>query len=158
MDNKLYFIHEDNYLNHIDHQLEMYDLLLEAVRTLRKDLEAGETARALRDLCAYEQEAHTLFEGWNIPDEYAESGDPDDLAQLMEEELLPADDEDEEDGGEDDGEDASELSRLLLEAANLMAGCAVSMLRASGLASDMELEDLMRWMDEAEKPENDCAE
>ena len=32
------------------------------------------------------------------------------------------------------------------------------MLRASGLASDMELEDLMRRMDESEKPENDCAE
>ena len=150
MDNKLYLIHEDDYLNHIDHQLEMYDLLLEAVRTLRKDLEAGETARALRDLCAYEQEGHTLFEGWDIPDEYVESGDPDDLAQLMEEELLPA--EDEEDG------EGKPLSRLLLEGANLMADCAASMLRASGLASDMELEDLMRRMDEAEKPENDCAE
>ena len=153
MDNKLYLIHEDDYLNHIDHQLEMYDLLLEAVRTLRKDLEAGETARALRDLCAYEQEGHTLFEGWDIPDEYVESGDPDDLAQLMEEELLPAEDEEDEEDGE-----GRPLSRLLLEGANLMADCAASMLRASGLASDMELEDLMRRMDEAEKPENDCAE
>lgn len=153
MDNKLYFIHEDDYLNHIDHQLEMYDLLLEAVRTLRKDLEAGETARALRDLCAYEQEGHTLFEGWDIPDEYVESGDPDDLAQLMEDELLPAEDE----ADEEDGE-GKPLSRLLLEGANLMADCAASMLRASGLASDMELEDLMRRMDEAEKPENDYAE
>ena len=153
MNNKLYFIHEDDYLNHIDHQLEMYDLLLEAVRTLRKDLEAGETARALRDLCAYEQEGHTLFEGWDIPDEYVESGDPDDLAQLMEEELLPAEDEKDEEDGED-----KPLSRLLLEGANLMADCAASMLRASGLASDMELEDLMRRLDDMERPENDCAE
>ena len=90
MDNELYLIHEDDYLRHIDHKLEMYDLVLELVRTLREDLAEGETARAVRDLCSYEQQAHILFEGWTIPDEYAESGDPDDLAQLMEEELLPA--------------------------------------------------------------------
>ena len=153
MDNKLYLIHEDDYLRHIDHKLEMYDLVLELVRTLREDLAEGETARAVRDLCSYEQQAHILFEGWTIPDEYAESGDPDDLAQLMEEELLPAEDEEDEEDGE-----GKPLSRLLLEGANLMADCAASMLRASGLASDMELEDLMRRMDEAEKPENDCAE
>lgn len=153
MDNKLYFIHEDDYLNHIDHQLEMYDLLLEAVRTLRKDLEAGETARALRDLCAYEQEGHTLFEGWDIPDEYVESGDPDDLAQLMEAELLPAEDEDEEDGVED-----KPLSSLLLEVANLLSKSAITMLDASGTALDMEHEALMRELDEYEGPENDCAE
>ena len=153
MDNKLYLIHEDDYLRHIDHKLEMYHLLLELVRALRDDLAEGETARAVRDLCSYEQQAHILFEGWTIPDEYAESGDPDDLAQLMEEELLPAEDEEDEEDGE-----GRPLSRLLLEGANLMADCAASMLRASGLASDMELEDLMRRMDEAEKPENDCAE
>lgn len=153
MDNKLYLIHEDDYLNHIDHQLEMYDLLLEAVRTLRKDLEAGETARALRDLCAYEQEGHTLFEGWDIPDEYVESGDPDDLAQLMEEELLPADDEDDED---DDG--GKPLSGLLLETAKLMTSIATTMLDASSEALDMEYEATLRSLDEYERPENDCAE
>ena len=161
MDNKLYFIHEDDYLNHIDHQLEMYNLLLEAVRTLWKDLEAGETARALRDLCAYEQEGHTLFESWDIPDEYVESGDPDDLAQLMEAELLPADDEDTEDGDEDGSENTCEgkpLSSLLLEAANLLSKSAITMLDASGTAFDMEHEALMRELDEYEGPENDCAE
>lgn len=156
MDNKLYLIHEDDYLRHIDHKLEMYKLLLELVQTLREDLAEGETARAVRDLCSYEQDAHILFECWTIPDEYSESGDPDDLAQLMEKELLPADDEDEE-----DGEDASEgkpLSRLLLEAADLMADSAAIMLRASGTAFDMEHEALMRELDEYEEPENACAE
>lgn len=153
MDNELYLIHEDDYLDHIDDKLEMYSLLLETVRTLRADLTKGETAQAVRDLCACEQEAHTLFESWDIPDEYVESGDPDDLAQLMEAELLPADDEDTEDGGE-----GKSLSRLLLETANLMADSAATMLRASGLAADMELEELMLQMDEMEKPENDCAE
>ena len=52
MDNELYLIHEDDYLRHIDHKLEMYDLVLELVRTLREDLAEGETARAVRDLCS----------------------------------------------------------------------------------------------------------
>ena len=130
MDNKLYLIHEDDYLRHIDQKLEMYKLVLELVRTLRDDLDEGETARAVRDLCSYEQDAHILFECWTIPDKYVESWDPAYLSRLMEKELLPADDEDEEEyDEEEDGEDASDgkpLSRLLLEAANLMAGCAVS--------------------------------
>lgn len=154
MDNELYLIHEDDYLRHIDHKLEMYHLLLELVRALRDDLAEGETARAVRDLCSYEQQAHILFEGWTIPDEYAESGDPDDLAQLMEEELLPAGDG--EDDSEDDGEGKS-LSELLLRTAELMTRSAATMLDASRCAVDAEFRALMDRLDNMEKPENDCA-
>lgn len=154
MDNELYLIHEDDYLRHIDHKLEMYHLLLELVRALRDDLAEGETARAVRDLCSYEQQAHILFEGWTIPDEYAESGDPDDLAQLMEEELLPAGDG--EDDSEDDGEGKS-LSELLLRTAELMTRSAATMLDASRCAVDAEFRALMDRLDNMERPENDCA-
>ena len=154
MDNELYLIHEDDYLRHIDHKLEMYHLLLELVRALRDDLAEGETARAVRDLCSYEQQAHILFEGWTIPDEYAESGNPDDLAQLMEEELLPAGD------GEEDSEDNGEgksLSELLLRTAELMTRSAATMLDASRCAVDAEFRALMDRLDNMERPENDCA-
>ena len=154
MDNELYLIHEDDYLRHIDHKLEMYDLVLELVRTLREDLAEGETARAVRDLCSYEQQAHILFEGWTIPDEYAESGDPDDLAQLMEEELLPAGDGEED--SEDDGEGKS-LSELLLRTAELLTRSAATMLDASRCAVDAEFRALMDRLDNMERPENDCA-
>ena len=154
MDNELYLIHEDDYLRHIDHKLEMYHLLLELVRALRDDLAEGETARAVRDLCSYEQQAHILFEGWTIPDEYAESGDPDDLAQLMEEELLPAGDGEED--SEDDGEGKS-LSELLLRTAELMTRSAATMLDASRYAVDAEFRALMDRLDNMERPENDCA-
>ena len=154
MDNELYLIHEDDYLRHIDHKLEMYHLLLELVRAMRDDLAEGETARAVRDLCSYEQQAHILFEGWTIPDEYAESGDPDDLAQLMEEELLPAGDGDED--SEDNGEEKS-LSELLLRTAELMTRSAATMLDASRCAVDAEFRALMDRLDNMEKPENDCA-
>ena len=154
MDNELYLIHEDDYLRHIDHKLEMYDLVLELVRTLREDLAEGETARAVRDLCSYEQQAHILFEGWTIPDEYAESGDPDDLAQLMEEELLPAGESEED--SEDNGEGKS-LSELLLRTAELMTRSAATMLDASRYAVDAEFRALMDRLDNMERPENDCA-
>ena len=154
MDNELYLIHEDDYLRHIDHKLEMYHLLLELVRAMRDDLAEGETARAVRDLCSYEQQAHILFEGWTIPDEYAESGDPDDLAQLMEEELLPAGDGEED--SEDDGEGKS-LSELLLRTAELMTRSAATMLDASRCAVDAEFRALMDRLDNMERPENDCA-
>lgn len=154
MDNELYLIHEDDYLRHIDHKLEMYHLLLELVRALRDDLTEGETARAVRDLCSYEQQAHILFECWTIPDEYAESGDPDDLAQLMEEELLPAGDSEED--SEDNGEGQS-LSELLLRTAELMTRSAATMLDASRCAVDAEFRALMDRLDNMEKPENDCA-
>ncbi|MCX4371174.1 MAG: hypothetical protein OSJ58_04990 [Dysosmobacter sp.] len=154
MDNELYLIHEDDYLRHIDHKLEMYHLLLELVRALRDDLAEGETARAVRDLCSYEQQAHILFEGWTIPDEYAESGDPDDLAQLMEEELLPAGESEED--SEDNGEGKS-LSELLLRTAELMTRSAATMLDASRYAVDAEFRALMDRLDNMERPENDCA-
>ena len=154
MDNELYLIHEDDYLRHIDHKLEMYHLLLELVRAMRDDLAEGETARAVRDLCSYEQQAHILFECWTIPDEYAESGDPDDLAQLMEEELLPAGESEED--SEDNGEGQS-LSELLLRTAELMTRSAATMLDASRCAVDAEFRALMDRLDNMERPENDCA-
>ena len=148
MDNELYLIHLDDYLGHVDGKLDMYDLLLELVRSVRKDLEAGETAQAVRTLCAYEQQAHELYEGWDIPDAYAESGEPDDLAQLMEDELLPADDRD------DDG-DMSAAGRLLRAAGQLTASTRAIL----GVANEIVEfeEEIDRVLNDSEGPENDCA-
>ena len=148
MDNELYLIHLDDYLSHIDGKLEMYDLLLELVRSVRKDLEAGEPSQAMRTLCAYEQQAHELYESWDISDAYAESGDPDDLAQLMEDELLPADD------GDDDG-DMSAAGRLLRAAAQLTASTRTIL----GVANEIVEfeEEIDRVLNDSEGPENDCA-
>ena len=148
MDNEIYLIHLDDYLSHIDGKLEMYDLLLELVRSVRKDLEAGEPSQAMRTLCAYEQQAHELYESWDISDAYAESGDPDDLAQLMEDELLPADD------GDDDG-DMSAAGRLLRAAAQLTASTRTIL----GVANEIVEfeEEIDRVLNDSEGPENDCA-
>lgn len=151
MDNEIYLIHLDDYLDHIDSKLEMYGLLLELVRSLRHDLEVVEDAQALRTLCAYEQKAHELFESWDIPDTYTESGDPDDLAQLMADELLPAGDED---TGEDDEKSAAVR---LLRAVGQLTESTRSVLAVANEIVEFE-EEIDRLLSDGEKPENDCAD
>lgn len=151
MDNEIYLIHLDDYLNHIDGKLEMYELLLELVRSVRSDLEAGETAQAVRTLCAYEQQAHEVYEDWNIPDTYAGSGDPDDLAQLMEDELLPA-------GDEDTSEDYEKSAAgRLLRAVGQLTESTRSVLAVANEIIEFE-EEIDRLLSDGEKPENDCAD
>ena len=147
MNDKLYLIHENDYLDHIDNKLDMYDLLTELVRSVRSDLEAGETVRAMRTLCAYENQAHEMYEDWCIPDEYAESGDPDDLAQMMEDELLPADDED-----EDGGSAALRLLRIMARITDNLE--AVLKIVPEIARCEREIDCL----DDYEGPENACAE
>lgn len=151
MDNEIYLIHLDDYLDHIDGKLEMYELLLELVRSLRHDLEAVEDAQALRTLCAYEQKAHEVYENWGIPDSYTESGDPDDLAQLMEDELLPAGDED---TGEDDEKSAAVR---LLRAVGQLTESTRNVLAVANEIVEFE-EEIDRLLSDGEKPENACAD
>ncbi len=153
MDNELYLIHLDDYLSHIDGKLDMYDLLLELVRSVRKDLEAGEPSQAMRTLCGYEQQAHEMYEGWDISDAYTDSGDPDDLAQLMEDELMPFDEMDPDDDGE-------LLSVRLASVGDLLFQGAVRVRHIADLMADAETAVLRELAEGlvAEKPENDCAE
>ena len=151
MDNELYLIHLDDYLGHIDDKLEMYGLMLELVRTLRKDMEAAGDTQGLRTLCRYEQEAHETYENWYIPDDYRESGDADDLSQLMEDELMPVED--------DDNEDDSNMSPAcrLLRAINGLTKSVHAILAAATDVVDFE-EEIDRLLDGCERPENACAE
>lgn len=153
MNNELYVIHLDNYLTQINSKLEMYELLLELVRSLRHDLDSGEASRAVRTLCSYEQKAHALYEEWDIPDAYAESGDPDDLSPLLEDELLPVGDdaENDADGG---GELESDLPSVRLgQVSALLRQGADIIQEISRQMAVVEQEVL----EECEKPEDDCA-
>ena len=155
METKIFFIHGDTYLDHIDDKLDMYGLLAELARSVRKNLEDGETAQALRTLCSYENKANEMYEEWRIPDEYAESGDPDDLAQLMEDELLPVDDEDE-GTAEDDDESKSAFVRLLRALANITDNAEDIL---SVIREFLEVEgEIDCTLDDYEGPENACAE
>ena len=153
METKIFFIHGDTYLDHIDDKLDMYGLLVELARSVRKNLEDGETAQAMRTLCSYENKANEMYEEWRIPDEYAESGDPDDLAQLMEDELLPADDE----GVKAAGDESESAVVRLLRAVVSMTDSAETIMSVITEIVEFE-EEIDRTLDEYERPENACAE
>ena len=73
---------------HIDDKVEMYDLLLTMARKAREQLASGNAAAAMRVLAKYEQEAREVFSEWDIPESYIESGDEDELYELLSDELL----------------------------------------------------------------------
>ena len=149
MDNNLFLIHDDDYIAHIDDKVEMYDLLLTMARKAREQLASGNAAAAMRVLAKYEQEAREAFSEWDIPESYIESGDEDELYELLSDELLipgsgdltgvgqfetrhsqpddPAFDGEDEDGGEtypdEDGDESGTASELL-EIASELTGSA----------------------------------
>ena len=90
MDSGLYLIHGDDYISHIDDKVEMFDFLLSMAREAREQLATGRAPAALRVLAKYEKEAIEAFETWGIPESYIESGDEGELAELIENDLLPA--------------------------------------------------------------------
>ena len=161
MDKELYLIHLEDYLDHIDDKLDMYELMLELVRALRNNLTAGEFSKALRTLCSYEQKAHEMYEDWRIPDEYTESGDTTALSQLMEDELLPADEDEGVDADEDEDCDKDDIPFML----GVQFGRVYEAMRQSADSvtdfcqqlAGMELEAIDRVLAKYEKSENDCA-
>jgi len=94
MDTKLYLIHGDDYIKHIEQQMELYDLLLTAMQEIRELLLAGKAMEAVRAISKNECQAHELFRSCGIPDSYLLHGKPESLRRLMEQELLPADNDD----------------------------------------------------------------
>ncbi len=93
MDTKLYLIHGDDYIGHINGQINMYDLLLTLVRDARELLLDGEQAALLRTLAKFEHRANEEYRRWRISDAYLLSRDPEDLGELMSAELLEADED-----------------------------------------------------------------
>ncbi len=89
MDTELYLIHGDDYLSHIDDKVEMYGFLTALVREAREQAVIGSPSSVLCVLAKYEKEAIEVFDTWGIPESYLETGDEGELAELMENELLP---------------------------------------------------------------------
>ena len=107
------FIQQRDYLRHIEEQLDMYRLLQNFAGNIRQMAQEMEVPAFTRLATQYERRADKLFLSWNIPDAYLNSGDPDDLGELMENETYPAfdfgtEDDWESDDDDDDEEDANE--------------------------------------------------
>jgi len=92
MNNKVYLIHEDDYIKHIEEKAVLYSMLKQiACRVTKLPSNRGNkklsatTARA-------EAIADKMFRSWGIPASYLYTGDSDMLAVLMENELIEPED------------------------------------------------------------------
>ncbi len=98
-----YLIHEDDYLKHIEDKTELYSMirrLAAAVRAL-PDCSFTRQAKELADTCDINVDSR--FKTWEISRSYLKTGDPGELCELMDNELIKL-----EDAGYycgDDGED-----------------------------------------------------
>ena len=106
MNNKVYLIHEDDYIKHIEEKAALYSMLKQIACKVAK----LPSNRGNKNLSVLTKKAETIadkmFRSWGIPASYLYTGDSDKLAVLMENELIepeeagyyPIDDEDDCDG------------------------------------------------------------
>ena len=89
---KMYLIHEDDYIRHIDEKLELYAMLRQMASAVKKLPETKSTADAKRTAEIFSTKALMLYEGWGIPDRYLITADTVDLREVMENELCEPED------------------------------------------------------------------
>ena len=106
MNNEMYLIHKDDYINHIDNQLRLYVMVKHLALNIKR-LAPNRGSKKISDMANnYNALAESMFKSLGIPKSYMLFGDEKALAELMENELIapedagyyPIDDEDEFDG------------------------------------------------------------
>ena len=103
MNNEMYLIHKDDYINHIDNQLHLYVMVKQLALHINR-LAPNRGSKKISDMAKhYNALAESMFKSLGIPKSYLLFGDEEALAELMENELIapedagyyPIDDEDE---------------------------------------------------------------
>lgn len=89
---KMYLIHEDDYIRHIDEKLELYAMLRQTASAVKKLPDSKASKEAKRIAGIYSDRALAMYESWGIPDRYLITADLDDLCELMENELIEPED------------------------------------------------------------------
>lgn len=88
----LFMIHLDDYIQHIDDELELYAMLRQLEAAISKLPECESTREVRERMAAFSPKIKELWEGWNIPACYLVSGELDDLADVMDDELMEPED------------------------------------------------------------------
>ena len=92
MENKLYLIHEEDYVKHIDEGMVLYTMLKEITHGVSK-LPSERGNKALIDLAARADGlAEKIYRTWGIPASYVYTFNRANLAFLMENELIAPED------------------------------------------------------------------
>ena len=149
MNNEMYMIHGEDYINHIHNQIHLYTMVKQMSFRIRH-LAPNRGSKELSKMAeCFDSVAEGIFKSMGIPKSYIFFGNEDDLAELMENELIapedagyyPIDDEDECDGecccGDCDGccvyddEDEDDAGKVFAE---FMEGFGSLMSEFNGLA------------------------
>lgn len=85
---KMYLIHEEDYIRHIDEKLELYAMLRQTASAVKKLPDSKANKEAKRIAGIFSDRAKAMYDGWGIPDRYLITADMDDLCELMENELI----------------------------------------------------------------------
>ena len=92
MENKVYLIHEEDYVKHIDEGMVLYTMLKEITHGVSK-LPSEHGNKALIDLAARaDRLAEKIYRTWGIPASYVYTFNHANLAFLMENELIALED------------------------------------------------------------------
>ena len=88
MNNKVYLIHEEDYIKHIDEKVLLYSFVKQLAHCIVRMKTTGADDDFIKMAECYEATAENLFNSWGIPKSYITLDNKDDLVPLMENELI----------------------------------------------------------------------
>lgn len=88
MNNKVYLIHEEDYIKHIDEKVLLYSFVKQLAHCIVRMKTTGADDDFIKMAESYGATAENLFNSWGIPKSYITLDNKDDLVQLMENELI----------------------------------------------------------------------
>ena len=88
MNNKVYLIHEEDYIKHIDEKVMLYSFVKQLAHSIGRMKTTGANDDFIKMAECYGATAENLFNSWGIPKSYVTLDNKDDLVPLMENELI----------------------------------------------------------------------
>lgn len=88
MNNKVYLIHEEDYIKHIDEKVLLYSFVKQLAHCIGRMKTMGADDDFIKMAESYGATAENLFNSWGIPKSYITLDNKDDLVPLMENELI----------------------------------------------------------------------
>lgn len=88
MENKMYLIHEEDYIKHINEKMQLYSFVKQLTHHIGKMKPTCENENLIKMAQYYDTAAEELFSSWGIPVSYLVFGSKNDLTELMENELI----------------------------------------------------------------------
>lgn len=88
MNNKVYLIHEEDYIKHIDEKVLLYSFIKQLAHCIVRMKTTGADDDFIKMAESYGATAENLFNSWGIPKSYVKLDNKDDLVPLMENELI----------------------------------------------------------------------